>query len=522
MNKKLRLMFVSLLTMSMLVGCGGSSDSASGNDEVTTEGTEADTHINVAPFRWVEGMDPGKDWNGYNSTRFSICEPLVTLNKELQIEGVLAESWEQIDDVTYVFQIREGVTFTNGNPLDAEAVKASLERVMAINARGGDAKINTIVADGHTLTITTTEPFSSFLNNLTEPMYTIVDVKDLDEVDTKPVGTGAYYVVEHVAEERIELAANENYWGGAPSIKTMTIKNVDHDVKVDAVLAGDIDVAQGPTMSTVAKAEGNTKGVQILTLPGARETDLVLNSREGHPLAEPTLRQAISFAINRQAIAQVAGNGYAQPIYGPFPESANYSFDRVAGQQYDVEKAKQLLTEGGYIDSDGDGYVELLDGRMAEFDFEFEPALVGTAMPEAVQDMLKTIGLKINLMPMETSSYDPTEHAEKDITVDQAFPVNVGDGQKFLTNGFSTGGSENYGGYSNAEYDALMDELANAFDPEMRMDIFVEAQQHLIDHVANVWLYAPDDITVVSEKMEGITLHPLNYYLYTNDWEIKN
>ncbi len=480
------------------------------------------THLNVAPYRWVDGMDPAKDWNGVNVTRFLICEPLVTLSEQLEVIPALAESYKIVNPTTYEFKIRDNVTFTNGKPLTAEAIKASLERSIKTNARGGHAKIKDMVAQGNILTITTTEPFSGFLNNLTDGMYTIVDVTDLKNVDTKPACTGAYYVTNHVSEERFELAANEKYWGGAPEIKSITAKNIAHDAKADAILAGDLDVAQGPTMTTVSRMEGNKEGAQILRRPGVREYDIVLNTRPGHTLADPVLRKAISYAINRDVVAKIIGNGYASPAYMPFPEPANYGHEHITPQAYNLAKAKELLKQGGYLDKNGDGILEGKDGKPLEFVLQAQSNIYGVALPEAIQHMLKTIGIKINIRSIENASYNPADHVDVDMDIDGAFPVNVGDGQKFLEAGFSTGGSDNYGGYSNPEFDALMAELKVTFDPKERMKIFIKAQQHIIDNDVNVWLYAPDDITLASKKVQGITMHPLNYYFITKDWKVVN
>lgn len=513
--KTLKTLLLVVLTLCLLVGCGNNTVSEQDGDS-----QETISHINVAPYRWVDGMDPGKDWNGYNSTRFSICEPLLALDESLAYKPMLAESWEQIDEVTYRFDIRDGVTFTNGNPVDAEAIKGSLERVMEINARGGDAKIDTMTVDGEDLIITTTEPFSAFLNNLTEPMYCIVDVTDLDNVDTAPVGTGAYKVVNHVSEERFDLEANEDYWGGAPSIKSISVKNIGHDVKADAILAGDLDVAQGPTATTISRMENNSEGAEILSVMGVREYDMIMNCRDGHLLSDVTLRQAISYSINRDIIAQIIGNGYAQPLTTPFPKTANYGYDRVKGQEYNLEKAKALLEEGGYIDVDGDGYVEDKDGNSMEFVLEANVNVFGTAMAEGIQYMLKEIGIKMEILSLENSSYNPDDFVDVDLSLDGAFPVAVGDGQKWMIAGYTTGGTDNYGGYSSAEYDAVMEKLNKTFDQDERLDLFVEAQQILIDDAANAWLYAPDDVTLISKRMKNIKVFPLNYYLVTTDWAL--
>lgn len=507
-----------LLAITLLAGC---SSSTTATETTATETTAtSDEGITIAPYRWVEGWDPAKDWNGINSTRFLVCEGLVTLSPELEVVGLLAESWEQEDDVTYRFHIRPEVYFTNGNLCDAAAIKASIERTMEINDRGGDAKIATMEVDGDDLVITTDGAFSTFLNNLTDSMYYVTDVTDLDDVDSRPVGTGAYIVTGNVPEESVTLVANEEYWGQVPSIKNLTVVNIAHDLKTNAVLAGSVDVAQGPTATTISVAENNTVGVEIITASGIRETDIILNCREGHPLADPVLREAMSYALDREVLALVSGGGYADAIYGPFPEGANYGFDQVEGQSFDLETAKTLLAEGGYVDSDGDGYVELLDGSIAEFDLAYEPALIGNSAPEAVQDMLLQIGIKVVLVPMESWSYNPADHVDTDMAFDIAACINVGDGQKFLLAGFLTDGTDNYGGYGNPEFDTLLAELDATFDAESRMELFVEMQQMIIGDNANLWVYAANEVAIVSDRVEGVSLHPLNAYCVTTDWTL--
>ncbi len=437
-----------LLALTLLVGCsGGSSETAPSTTTNTTTATttsSSDSSVTLAPYRWVEGWDPHKDWNGINSSRFLVCEGLVTLNENLEVVGLLAESWEQEDDVTYRFHIYPDIYFTNGNLCDAAAIVASLERSLVTNDRAGDAKIASVAVDGDDVVITTTEPFSTFLNNLTDYMYYIVDVTDLDNVDVSPVGTGPYMVTGYTPEESYTLSINENYWGQMPTIENITVVNIAHDIKVNAVLAGSVDVAQGPTASTVSLAENNNVGVEIITASGIRETDIILNCREGHPLSDAILREALSYGLNREVLAMVSGGNYVESIDGPFPAGANYG--DVDGQSYDPEKAKELLAQGGYVDSDGDGYVELLDGSIAEFSMEYTTDIVGTASPEAIQDMLKQIGIKIVLVPRESSTYNPDDYVDVDMAIDIAACVNAGDGQKFLEAGFTTGGTDNYGG----------------------------------------------------------------------------
>lgn len=527
--KQIKILMASFLTLSLLASCssteesgGSQSSSSTGTTGSTVSSNAGESHVTVAPYRWVEGWDPHLDWNGVNATRFMVCEGLVGINEKFEIEPVLATSWEQEDEVTYRFKIREGVTFFNGNPCDATAMKASLERSVVENERGGDARIDTVEVDGDDLIITTQGAFSTFLYNLTDSMYSIIDVSDLEDSNNNPMGTGAYIVESIVPEESVSLVLNDDYWGQMPSIEEITVVNIAHDTKVSAVLAGTVDVAQGPTASTVSSGENNSAGVAIMTLEGVREYDLILNCRDGHPFSDLALRQAVSYGLNREVLTQIIGDGYATAIYGPFPEKANYGFDQVTGQSYDPEKSKEILAENGYVDLDGDGYVEGLNGETLDFKLTFTPSIYGTAMSEGIQDMLKSVGIKVTLESQESFSYNPDDHVDNDMSLDGGSSLNAGDGQKFLTNGFTTGGSENYGGYANSDYDEIMVRLDQTFDVDERMEIYIEAQQFLIDDVANCWIYAPDDVYIVSSRVEGVSLHPLNYYFVTPDWTLND
>ena len=113
---------------------------------VTTFAAENDSHINLALFTYIEGMDPATDWCGWNLTRCGVGETLVTVNENMEIVGQLADEWEQVDDTTYRFHIRQGVKFSNGTELTPEIVKDSIQRSIDNNSRGGDLKIANIEA----------------------------------------------------------------------------------------------------------------------------------------------------------------------------------------------------------------------------------------------------------------------------------------------------------------------------------------------------------------------------------------
>lgn len=480
---------------------------------------EEDSHISLALFTYIEGMDPAVDWCGWNLTRCGVGETLVTVNENMEIVGLLADEWEQTDDVTYRFHIRQGVQFSNGTELTPEIVKASMERAIENNSRGGDLKIASIETDGENVIFTTEVPYSAFVAQLTEPMSVIVDTTaDTSDYASKPICTGPYYVEEYVSEEKIELAANENYWDGAPEIKHITCKNIGSDTKVDAILSGDIDLAQGPAATTLSRV-ADDENIEIIRVTGTREKDFELNCREGNPLSDKNLRLALSCAVNRDVMAQVAGNGFASPIGTAFPPSVGYDSDKVNAQTYDLDKAKEYLAAAGYEDTDGDGLVDK-DGENLTLTISLS-SNSETAPSEALQDMWKEIGVDVQIEMLENVS-DKRAAGEFDMLSSPDWQsVNAGDGQKYLMNRWSDGGSDNYSGYHSDEFQAVLEELDAAYDHDQRVNAFVKAQQILADDAPAIWMYANDNVTLVnSSKLQNVTAFPIDYYLVTNKWTL--
>ena len=257
--KKKNLGFLSLLLAAFLLGsCGNTSGSssseasASSAENTSSEISDSDAdgghlggHLNVAMF-WVStGLDPADGYNGWVLSRIGAGETLVRLDQNAEAEPAIAESWEQTDDNTWVFHIREGVTFYNGKPVDAAACKASIERAFSINSRAEEYfTLDSIEADGQTLTIHTAAPTGAIVHNLCEPLFTIVDTSvDEETMDTAPVSTGPYAVTAYSPETSVELVRNDSYWDGTPGLSTISVFAVpDSDARVLAMQSGEADL----------------------------------------------------------------------------------------------------------------------------------------------------------------------------------------------------------------------------------------------------------------------------------------
>ena len=311
-------------------------------------------HINASLYWFGTSLDPATEWDGWTTNRAGITETLVTVDENYELQPLLAESWELVDPSTWKLNIRDGVKFHDGSDLDAEAVKASLERVMEVNDRGKSAaKIDSIEADGMTLTVRTTEPFGAFLANISEPLYSIVKVGDDMDYANAPIATGPFKVTDFAVNDFIDVVKNEDYWGGPSDVDSIHIKCISEDsTRGLSLQSGEMDIVQRVS-STDLPIFMADDSYQTFDTTGARVRVLVLNFGN-ETLADPNIRKALSKAIDYDSLVKVLGEGVTK-AGAPYPSSAPYGYDELDKQAFDPEGAAALLAEAGYEDSDGDG-----------------------------------------------------------------------------------------------------------------------------------------------------------------------
>ena len=169
----------------------------------------SDSHLDFGIYWFGDDLDPGNGWNGWTLTRAAVGETLITVNENLEFVGQIADEWEAVDDTTWKFHIRDGVTFQNGNICDAQAVVSSIQRSLEVNERGQtNLKLASVEADGDYVIFTTEEPYGAFLANLTEPLFVIVDTSvDTSNFGNEPICTGAYKVTSFEPDVSFDAVA---------------------------------------------------------------------------------------------------------------------------------------------------------------------------------------------------------------------------------------------------------------------------------------------------------------------------
>ena len=411
-----------------------------------------------------------------------------------------------------MLHVRDGVTFHNGKPVDGEAVKKSFERAMELQERAvSAAKIASIEADGQNVTITTTEPFGAFLANISEPMYSIVDVDAGTDFASAPVATGPFMVTGFEVNTRIDLAKYDGYWGGASDIDTMTILMIDDDsTRGMALQGGQVDIVQRIAWTDIPTFEADSN-MQVFDTQGARTRILSFNY-ENPFLADVNVRKAIAAGINYEALVGVLGSGVS--VAGaPYPASSPYGYETLNRQSYDAEAAKQYLVDAGFADADGNGYVEK-DGQELMLTITYSNGSF-TTMLEAVQDMLKQVGIHIELQIVDSTS-ELGESGSFDMLCGNTQVLSTGDPQWYLDSFFKTGSSNNVTHYSNAELDEVIAKLAQTFDIAGREALTIEAEKLMLDDCAAIWLVGENNFVVANSRVSSITPYPIDYYFVDN------
>ena len=508
---------LSMIGTAMLAGCGSSGGgSDSGNEAQSTAEAAQDAHIKAALYWFGTSLDPATEYDGGTTCRAGLTETLVTVDQNYEIQPLLAESWEQKDDVTWVMHIREGVTFHDGTPVDGAAVKASFERAMEVQERAKDAaKIKSIEADGQDVTFVTNEPFGAFLANITEPMYSVVKVGDDQDYANAPIATGPFKVTGFKVNEVIETERYDGYWNGASTVKSMTIKCIEEDsTRGLALQSGEQDVVQRVANADLPnfKADAN---YQVIDTTGAR-VRIILPNMQNEFLKDAKVRKAIAEAIDYDSLVKVLGDGVTN-AQAPYPKSAPYGYDELEKQTYDAADAAKLLKEAGFEDSDGNGYVDK-DGKELKLTLTYQMSDY-TSMLEAVQSMAKESGINIELQ-MTDSLETVEEKKDFDLICTNWQVLSTGDPQWFLETLYKTGAQNNCISYSNEKLDGIINQLSTAFDLAERQKLTIEAEKILLEDTASIYLVGENNFVVANTKVQNIVPYPIDYYFIDNGMSI--
>lgn len=492
--------------------------------ETTTDGERADLVLGATTgFFGAESLDVAYNWDGWIMSIYGISENLYRLDENIEPQPWIAESVETPDENTWVFTIRDGVTFSNGKTVDAKAVKACFERTYEKNERADSTlKIKSMEADGMKFTIVTPEPNPTLLNDLCDPLLGIYDATEEPDEELGVSCTGPYVATSFTAMTDVKMRANENYWGGAPKADTVELKIIDDQDALDMALAnGEIDLIAQETANGASKFTDTSKYTTD-TVTTTRANFLSFNLKtEG--LDDLAVRQAINYCIEREGYADVVYQGFATPCYGIYPD--NLAFGGTDGlnltvDSYDADKAKEILADAGYQDTDGDGILDK-DGVNLSFKvltYSYNDNCIQLA--DMLQAELSQIGIELSIETQDVLD-DPLASGDFDLAILNYAMAPIGTPSYFINMLFTTGASNNYGGYSNEKVDALAAEIGTTSDNDKVVSLTRELEQQVLDDMPFAFVADQQLIFVYSNKVKGVQINPTEYYLVTNTLSVE-
>lgn len=518
MKKRITAIILSLAMASVLAGCGGKQDAG---DQKEASGESVFRYGTTAYGVAMEnaGMNPHDSYKGWSALRYGVGETLFRYNESMELEPWLAEDYEQIDDHTVEIHLRDDVYFSDGNKMTGEAVKACLEDLVTNHDRAPeDLKIESIAADGQTVTITSSQKSPALVNYLCDPYGCIIDMEAGTEDDTKISGTGPF-VVESFSETSISLVKNENYWGGEVKTDRVNVESItDGDTLTMALQSGEIDAAQGLPYASLPLFEDND-AYKISSAETSRVYQAAMNFKT-EALQDNRVRQAIAMGIDKEGFAEVLLNGNGSPAAGPFPSNLNYGADQVQAPSYDPEGAKELLAEAGWKDTDGDGYVDQ-DGKPLKLRWlTYTSRQELPLLAESAQASLKEIGIQAEVNATDNYN-DFLERGEYDIYAKAIVTAPTGDPQYYFTTNLLDESAYNAGFYHSDRLEELADQLKGEFDVDKRADLAVEMTQQVLDDNAVVYAAYLKMSTVMKSQVEGFSAHPSDYYEITADLQVE-
>ena len=442
-----------------------------------------------------------------------IFDPLVWINDDGVFEPALAESWTVSDDgLTYTFKLREDVVFHNGEPFNADAVVFSWGAAkdpenQYFNIWERASEVNKV--DEFTVELVSPEVNSLFIG-LTAAQwfffppdyYTEVGRDDFGQA---PVGTGPFMLNEWIQGDRIVLDKNPNYWReGFPKLDRLIFRPItESSTRAAAIQTGEVDIVNRLSPDEAAALEG-VAGVNLIEYPTNRVYYIAFNnltSGVGEPTEDPTVRQALNYAVDVEGIIGALFAGKGRQATG-FVTPADFGYDAsLTAYPYDPDLARELLAEAGWADGFDIGF-ECPTGAYTNFE----------QVCEAVAAQLGEVGITTNLKLTESGAY-------WDLEAEKQLPPLFGDSWSNANPesydrlfGALGGDDASFSAWSDPVIDGLLAEILLTIDDDARASLYVELQAYMFEEPPFIYLYEPFSFEATSDKVVNYLPRPAEDY----------
>ena len=501
-----------LLAVMMLMGTAALAESKSPDNDMI-----------VAMQADVTHLDPHVSSNGVsNQITNPMYETLLTFDEQTNVVPLLATGWTISEDaLTYTFTLREGVTFHDGEPFNAEAVKAVYERGLDTSLRINRTTRNwesVEVVSEYEVAIRLMEPNNTFINKITQLRMVSPKVMAMenasDYLAKNSAGTGPFILSERVDGGYTKMVPNANYWAEGPSVDSLTFMVVPEDAARIAMLqTGEADVVYPIPVTDVALIE-NDPAINVSIRPTTTYRYVTLNTEwaladGSKPLADKRVRQAFNYAFDSEAYAKVVFAGYAKVPTSVFSDSILYYAEQTPYTP-DLKKAKALMAEAGFADG-----------------FDIEIVVDNTTIEQRgatfVQQQLSQIGVNVILLANEsTVNAEITSLPLEEATI-QMWYVNWSSGsyeadgsmRSILHGEFFPPTGYNTAFWSNAEFNKLLDDALQMTDSDEIATAYAQAQAIAWEECPWIFLGNDNVLTATRAYVTGIQYKPGDEIIFT-------
>lgn len=511
MKKRFRLLFMALLTMAVLGGCGADGTGESSEDKSSMESAAGFPDAQGEPVyggsvvvgiqQDIDSLDPHKATAaGTKEILFNIFEGLVKPDENGNLICAVASDYEISEDgLVYTFYLRDNVTFHNGNPVTCEDVKYSLERVSGL--LDGTPLISTMKAiqsveilNDKTVQVTVdaanTELIYSFV-------AAIIPAGSGEDAAAEPIGTGPFSYVSYTPQEGIVVEKNPRYWQeGLPYLDRVEFHIVDSpDTALLELQGGSIDIY---AYLTDSQANELRDSFQVVSSPSNVVQALFLNNAE-KPLDDVRVRQAILYALDKEMVNEFVSGGSGTLISSamlPTLKENYVDLNGVYGTTANVEMAKQLLTEAGYPNG-----IELEIAIPSNYEFHMQTG-------EVVAEQLKAAGINVTIRAMEWGTWlDEVYNGRQFQATISGITCDMTPG--YLLNRFQSDSKKNFINFVNAGYDAIYQKAQETRNEKEKAGCYAQLQQILCDEAGSAFIQVPANTTAISRELSGYRFYPV-------------
>ncbi|ELY92135.1 ABC transporter substrate-binding protein [Natrinema altunense] len=458
------------------------------------------------------------NWGGMAPYWTRVIEPLVWGTDDMQPKPWLATDWTATDDTTWVFDLREGVSFHNGEELTADDVVHTFEENI-LTERGDfvygwlhlePGSVTKI--DDYTVEFETTDPFPGFPGTIAHNMIDI-QPPDADRRAGKIIGTGPFTLEEVRRGQHVRVERFPDYWGGEPTPTELTFRAAeDETTRTDLLESGEVDLIYNPSKGRLpALRERDDVRVDAQQSAGAVSTWINIH-RE--PTDDVDLRRALNHAISQEELVGTVLEGVGEPARGPISPVIDWvDEDELPTYERDRDTARELVDQSAYDDE------ELTCLVSADMDD-------GRTISQVLESQFGEIGVTVDIELLENASVkDRTSRGEFHLHVGSTGSNSPG-ADYIMWENFHTMGVDNKDLYEaegtglynlGGEVDALIETGYQSYEPAAKRDAYVEAQRRIMDAAVVVPLFYQEYVVAADAAVEGLELHPIERFAEWRD-----